>query len=80
MERNAFGLAVLGAVVAAPAHAPAATITCAGWTHAAYTPGLTNTPAPTSVVVAGDPNVLVDHSPTGAARRSAQARRPANGT
>jgi hypothetical protein len=59
------GLALGSAVLAAPAHASLATISCTGWTHATYTPGLTNTAKPTAVVVDGDLNVIDAHSPTG---------------
>jgi hypothetical protein len=59
------GLALGSALMAAPAHASTATITCTGWTHATYTPGLTNTAKSTAVVVDGDLNVIDEHSPTG---------------
>lgn len=59
------GLALAGAVVAAPAYASITTISCTGWTHATYTPGLTNTAKSTAVVVDGDLNVIDGHSPTG---------------
>lgn len=51
--------------VAAPAHAAAAVLSCTGWSHTTYDPGLTNTVRPTTVVVHGDYNVIEDHSPTG---------------
>jgi hypothetical protein len=50
---------------AAPAHASLPGISCTGWTHASYTPGLTTTVRPTTVVVDGDLNVIDDRSPTG---------------
>jgi hypothetical protein len=59
------GLALGSAMVAAPAHASTATISCTGWTHATYTPGLTDTAKPTTVVVDGNLNVIDEHSPTG---------------
>jgi hypothetical protein len=50
---------------AGPAHASLATISCTGWTNATYSPGLSNTVRPTTVVVDGDLNVMDEHSPTG---------------
>lgn len=57
----------LGTAVAAsaPAHAAVATITCTGWTYTTYTPGLTDTVRPTTVVDQGRLNVIGPHSPTG---------------
>jgi hypothetical protein len=57
----------LGAAVAvsAPAHAAIATISCTGWTYTTYSPGLTNTVEPTTVVDEGRLNVIGPHSPTG---------------
>lgn len=54
-----------GAIVVTPAYASTAAISCTGWTHATYTPGLTNTVKPTTVVVDGNLNVIDEHSPTG---------------
>jgi hypothetical protein len=51
--------------VSAPAQAATATISCTGWSYTTYTPGLTNTVRPTTVVVDGDLNVIDEHSPTG---------------
>lgn len=59
------GLALGSAVLAVPAYASITTISCTGWTHATYTPGLTNTAKSTAVVVDGDLNVIDEHSPTG---------------
>jgi hypothetical protein len=59
------GVALGSAVVAAPAYASTASISCTGWTYATYTPGLTNTAKPTAVVVDGDLNVIDTYSPTG---------------
>ncbi|HYS42306.1 MAG TPA: hypothetical protein VEO01_42345 [Pseudonocardiaceae bacterium] len=59
------GLALGSVVAAVPAYASTATISCTGWTHATYAPGLTNTAKSTSVVVDGDLNVIDEHSPTG---------------
>ncbi|HTJ69253.1 MAG TPA: hypothetical protein VL551_17080 [Actinospica sp.] len=57
----------LGTAMAAsaPAHAAVATITCTGWTYTTYTPGLTDTVRPTTVVDQGRLNVIGPHSPTG---------------
>jgi hypothetical protein len=48
------GFALAGVVAATPAYASLATISCTGWTHATYAPGLTNTAKSTAVVVDGD--------------------------
>ncbi|WP_330456418.1 hypothetical protein OIB37_05685 [Streptomyces sp. NBC_00820] len=53
------------ALVSTPAHAAAGTISCTGWSHTTYSPGLTNTVRPTTVTVAGRLNVIDEHSPTG---------------
>lgn len=59
-------LALCGALAgSAPAHASTATISCTGWSYTTYSPGLTDTVRPTTVVVDGDLNVIDDHSPTG---------------
>lgn len=58
----------LGTGVAASAPARAltlATISCTGWTYTTYSPGLTNTVRPTTVVDQGRLNVIGPHSPTG---------------
>ena len=58
----------LGTGVAASAPAQAlslATISCTGWTYTTYSPGLTNTVQPTTVVDQGRLNVTGPHSPTG---------------
>ena len=50
----------------APAHAiDLATISCTGWTYTTYSPGLTNTVQPTTVVDDGYYDVITPHSPTG---------------
>ncbi|MFF7637830.1 hypothetical protein ACFZB9_32490 [Kitasatospora sp. NPDC008050] len=50
----------------APAQAdPTPGITCTGWTYTTYTPGLTDTVQPTTVVDEGNLNIITDHSPTG---------------
>ncbi|HEY1572974.1 MAG TPA: hypothetical protein VGG05_16650 [Pseudonocardiaceae bacterium] len=59
------GLALSGALPASPANASAGSISCTGWTHTTYSPGLTNTPQSTTVVDDGDLNVIGEHSPTG---------------
>ena len=53
------------ALVSAPAHAAAGTISCTGWSYTTYSPGLTDTVRPTTVTVAGRLNVIDAHSPTG---------------
>ena len=58
----------LGAAVAVPAPAQAlslAAISCTGWTYTTYSPGLTDTVRPTTVVDQGRLNVVGPHSPTG---------------
>jgi hypothetical protein len=58
----------LGAAVAVPAPAHAlsvASISCTGWTYTTYSPGLTNTMQPTTVVDQGQLNVVGPHSPAG---------------
>lgn len=55
-----------GVAASAPAHALSlAAITCTGWTYTTYSPGLTNTVRPTTVVDQGRLNVVGPHSPTG---------------
>jgi hypothetical protein len=54
-----------GVAVSAPAQAATALISCTGWTYTTYSPGLTNTVQPTTVVDQGDLNVLGPNSPTG---------------
>ena len=54
-----------GVAVSAPAHAAVAGISCTGWTYTTYSPGLTNTVQPTTVVDQGALNVIGPHSPTG---------------
>lgn len=61
-------LSLGGAVTTtAPAHAATAHagINCTGWSYTTYSPGLTDTVRPTTVVVDGDLNVIDEHSPTG---------------
>lgn len=58
-------LAICTAIVAAPAHAASASISCTGWQYNTYTPGLTNTLQLTTIVLDEDLNVLDSHSPTG---------------
>lgn len=55
----------IGPAGSAPAHAAAATISCTGWTYTTYSPGLTDTVRPTTVVDQGNLNVIGPHSPTG---------------
>lgn len=58
----------LGVGVAVPVPAQAvslAAISCTGWTYTTYSPGLTNTVRPTTVVDQGRLNVVGPHSPTG---------------
>jgi hypothetical protein len=62
---GAVGLALGSALIASPAHASLASMICTGWTHTTYTPGLTNTAKPVTVVDDGNLNVITDHSPTG---------------
>jgi hypothetical protein len=59
------GLALGGAVFAAPANASTASMICTGWTFTTYSPGLTNTAKSTTVVDDGNLNVIGEHSPTG---------------
>jgi hypothetical protein len=55
-----------GAAAFTPAQALSlATISCTGWTYTTYSPGLTNTVRPTTVVDQGRLNVIGPHSPTG---------------
>jgi hypothetical protein len=55
-----------GLAVSAPAQASSiAAISCTGWTYTTYSPGLTNTVQPTTVVDQGNLNVIGPHSPTG---------------
>jgi hypothetical protein len=61
----ALGLALGCATVASPAYASTASMICTGWTYTTYTPGLTNTAKPTTVVDDGNLNVIGEHSPTG---------------
>ena len=59
---------VLGDVVGGsiPAHADSiALLSCTGWSYTTYSPGLTNTVQPTTVVVDGELNVITPNSPTG---------------
>ena len=78
------GLAALAlgdvALVSAPAHADAATISCTGWSYTTYSPGLTNTVRPTTVTVAGRRTPSTRTAPPAAAWRSAPAPRPASAT
>jgi hypothetical protein len=59
------GLALGSAAMASPANASTASMICTGWTYATYTPGLTNTAKPTTIVDDGDLNIIGEHSPTG---------------
>jgi hypothetical protein len=59
------GLALCGALMASPAHASTSSMICTGWTYTTYTPGLTNTAKPTTIVDDGNLNVIDEHSPTG---------------
>ena len=58
-------LVLSGAVAPATASAAVAGISCTGWTYTTYTPGLTNSTQPTTVVDDGDLNIIDAHSPTG---------------
>ena len=59
------GLALCGALMASPAHASTGSMICTGWTYTTYTPGLTNTAKPTTIVDDGNLNIISEHSPTG---------------
>ena len=54
-----------GVVASSPAHAASAVLSCTGWTYTTYSPGLTDTVRPTTVVDEGNLNVIGPHSPTG---------------
>jgi hypothetical protein len=58
----AAGCAVLAA---APAHASVSGISCTGWQHATYDPGVTNTSQFSTVTTDDDLNVTDTYSPTG---------------
>lgn len=58
----AAGCAVLAA---APAHADVSGISCTGWQHATYDPGVTNTEQFSTVTTDDDLNVIDEYSPTG---------------
>jgi hypothetical protein len=53
------------ALVAAPAHASVSSITCTGWQHDTYTPGLTNNLQLITISIDDDLNVIDDNSPAG---------------
>lgn len=59
----AVGTSVL--VAAAPAHSAVTAISCTGWDHATFSPGLTNTLRSTTVTNDEDLNVIDAFSPTG---------------
>ena len=53
------------ALAATPAHASVSGISCTGWQHATYDPGLTNTEQFSTVTTDDDLNVIDQYSPTG---------------
>ena len=63
----AVALGAMAAAGTAPARASVlgSGISCTGWTHGTFTPGLTNNPQPISMVLDVDLNVIDAYSPTG---------------